>query len=93
MRSSRLPAAKRLIEFDFSSSRRFAASRSRLELGFVERRENVVFLGPSGVGKTHLTISLAIAAAQSSRRLYYHTLADLITPNHQPTVAGALVRS
>jgi hypothetical protein len=36
------------------------------ELGFVERRENVVFLGPPGVGKTHLAISLAIAAAQSA---------------------------
>ena len=49
------------------------------ELGFVERRENVIFLGPPGVGKTHLAISLAIAAAQSGRRVYYGTLADLIT--------------
>ena len=49
------------------------------ELGFVERRENVVFLGPPGVGKTHLAISLAIAAAQSGRRVYYGTLAELIT--------------
>jgi DNA replication protein DnaC len=48
------------------------------ELGFVERRENVIFLGPPGVGKTHLAISLAIAAAQSGRRVYYGTLADLI---------------
>ena len=35
--------------------------------------------GPPGVGKTHLAISLAIAAAQSGRRVYYGTLADLIT--------------
>ena len=34
------------------------------ELGFVGRRENVIFLGPPGVGKTHLAISLDIAAAQ-----------------------------
>ena len=39
-----------------------------------------MFLGPPGVGKTHLAISLAIAAAQSGRRVYYGTLADLITP-------------
>ena len=31
----------------------------------MERKENVIFLGPPGVGKTHLAISLAIAAAQS----------------------------
>jgi DNA replication protein DnaC len=49
------------------------------ELGFVDRRENVIFLGPPGVGKTHLAISLAIAAARSGQRVYYGTLADLIT--------------
>jgi DNA replication protein DnaC len=42
-------------------------------MGSLDRR-----YGP-GVGKTHLAISLAIAAAQSGRRVYYGTLADLIT--------------
>jgi DNA replication protein DnaC len=37
------------------------------ELGFVERRENVISLGPPGVGRTHMAISLAIAAAQRIR--------------------------
>ena len=32
---------------------------------------DVVLLGPPGVGKTHLAISLAIAAAQKGRRVYY----------------------
>ena len=36
------------------------------EFGFLQRKENVIFLGPPGVGKTHLAISLAIAAAQRS---------------------------
>jgi DNA replication protein DnaC len=48
-------------------------------LSFIERRENVVFLGPPGVGKTHLAISLAIAAAEHGRRVYYATLVDLIS--------------
>ena len=55
-------------------SRRRGASLH--QLGFVERRENVIFLGPPGVDKTHLAISLAIAA-QSGRRVYYGTLAEL----------------
>ena len=48
------------------------------EFGFEEFKENVVFLGPPGVGKTYLAISLTIAAAESRRKVYYGTLTDLI---------------
>jgi DNA replication protein DnaC len=47
-------------------------------------------LGPPGVGKTHLAISLAIAAAQYGRRVYYGTLADLITSLEEAEAAGRL---
>ncbi len=92
MRSSRLPAVKTLADFDFA----FQPSLQREQidslhtLGFVERRENVIFLGPPGVGKTHLAISLAIAAAQSGRRVYYGTLSDLITSLEEAQAAGRL---
>jgi DNA replication protein DnaC len=55
------------FDFTFQPSLRREQIESLHELGFVERRENVIFLGPPGVGKTHLAISLAIAAAQSGR--------------------------
>jgi DNA replication protein DnaC len=92
MRSSRLPAVKQLRDFDFTfqPSLRREQIESLHELGFVERRENVIFLGPPGVGKTHLAISLAIAAAQSGRRVYYGTLADLITSLEEAQAAGRL---
>lgn len=92
MRSSRLPAVKTLADFDFT----FQPSLKREQvdslhtLGFVERKENVILLGPPGVGKTHLAISLAIAAAQSGRRVYYGTLADLITSLEEASQAGHL---
>jgi DNA replication protein DnaC len=92
MRSSRLPAIKTLADFDFT----FQPSLKREQidslhtLGFIERRENVIFLGPPGVGKTHLAISLAIAAAQSGRRVYYGTLADLVTSLEEAQQAGRL---
>jgi DNA replication protein DnaC len=92
MRSSRLPAVKTLADFDFS----FQPSLQREQidslhtLGFVERRENVILLGPPGVGKTHLAISLAIATAQSGRRVYYGTLSDLITSLEEAQAAGHL---
>ena len=80
MRTSRLPAVKTLEDFDFSfqPSVKREQIESLHELGFVERAENVVLLGPPGVGKTHLAISLAIAAARQGRRVYYGTLADLV---------------
>ncbi len=48
--------------------------------------------GPPGVGKTHLAISLAIAAAESGRRVYYGTLAALIESLVDAKAAGQLSR-
>jgi len=71
-----------------------SVKRDQLEslhtLSFIERRENVVFLGPPGVGKTHLAVSFAVAAAEGGRRVYYATLADLITSLEDAQQAGRL---
>jgi DNA replication protein DnaC len=94
MRSSRLPAIKTLADFDFTfqPSIKREQVESLHQLGFVERKENVVFLGPPGVGKTHLALSLAVAAAQSGRRIYYGSLADLIASLEEAQAAGRLDR-
>jgi DNA replication protein DnaC len=92
MRSARLPAIKTLGDFDFSFQP--SVKREQLEslhtLSFIERKENVVFLGPPGVGKTHLAISLAVAAAESGRRVYYATLADLVSWLEEAQQGGRL---
>ncbi|MFQ5946745.1 MAG: IS21-like element helper ATPase IstB [Anaerolineae bacterium] len=92
MRSSRLPAIKTLEDFDFSFQPSLKREQidSLHELGFLERQENVIFFGPPGVGKSHLAISLAVAAAQSGRRVYFGTLADLITSLEEAKAAGRL---
>lgn len=94
MRSSRLPAIKTLAQFDFAfqPSIRREQIESLHELGFLARKENVIFLGPPGVGKTHLAISLAIAAAENGRRVYYGTLVALIESLEQAKAAGQLAR-
>lgn len=94
MRSSRLPAIKTIEQFDFAFQPSIQREQldSLHELGFIKRRENVIFLGPPGVGKTHLAISLAIAAAESGRRVYYGTLVNLIESLEQARAAGQLAR-
>jgi DNA replication protein DnaC len=94
MRSSRLPAVKTLADFDFSfqPSIKREQIENLHELTFLERKENVVLLGPPGVGKTHLAVSLAVAAALSGRRVYYGTLADLIHSLEEAQAAGRLAR-
>ncbi len=94
MRSSRLPYVKTLATFDFAFQP--SIKREQIdalhELGFVERKENVVFLGPPGVGKTHLAISLAITAAESGRKIYFGTLTDLVNSLEEAKAAGRLDR-
>ncbi len=47
-------------------------------LAFVERAQNVVFLGPSGVGKTHLAIALGYLATQRGMNVRFTSAADLV---------------
>ena len=62
------------------------------EPGFLDRAENVILLGPPGVGRTHLAISLAVTAAEAGRRVYYATLAGLIDSLMEAGAAGELAR-
>lgn len=74
------PAIKLLEDYDF----RFASGAPKKQiqaltsLAFVERKENVIFLGPSGVGKTHLAIALGYLATQGGLKTRFTTAADLI---------------
>lgn len=78
---SHLPAVKTLEDFDFA----FAPSldRTRVQalasLDFVRRKENVLLLGPPGVGKTHLAIALAVAACRAGLQTYFTSVAELVT--------------
>ena len=75
------PFVKTFDQFDFAfqpsiDERQIRELRS---LRFVHEASNVVFLGPPGVGKTHLSVALAEAAIQSGFGAYFMTAHDLVT--------------
>ena len=49
-----------------------------MTLRFIHNRENVVFLGPPGVGKTHLSVALGMRALQSDIATYYISAVKLV---------------
>jgi DNA replication protein DnaC len=80
IRAARFPARKSLEEFDFDHAR--SLKRDTIAhlgtLDFVTARENVVFLGPPGTGKTHLAIGLAIRACQAGHRVLFATASQWV---------------
>jgi len=76
MKTAGLPAAKTVEEYDFSFHPHLdkGAVMELFDLTFLSRKENVLFLGPPGVGKTHLAISLAIKACHHGFKFYFTTM-------------------
>jgi len=81
LKQARLPWIKSLEQFDFSfqPSIDHKLIRELSGLGFVERNENVVLLGPPGVGKTHLAVALGVKAAEAGHRLLFMSLDRLVS--------------
>ena len=77
---ARLPWIKTLEQFDFSFQPSIdrKVMRELAGLGFVERAENVILLGPPGVGKTHLAIALGVKACEAGHRVLFMTLDTMI---------------
>jgi len=80
IRLSRLPHRKGLDEFDFGFQP--GIDKRQIDelatLAFAARAENVILLGPPGVGKSHLAVGLAMTALRSGLTVYYTSLARLI---------------
>ena len=75
VKAARFPAVKTIDDFDFtvqtSVSRAVIAHLAQLD--FLAEAQNVVFLGPPGTGKTHLSIALGVAAARRGHRVAFAT--------------------
>lgn len=75
-----MPAIKSLEDYDFNFAT--GAPKAQIQelasLSFIERAENIVFLGPSGVGKSHLALALAYRAVMAGIKTRFITAADLM---------------
>jgi DNA replication protein DnaC len=80
LKTAGLPFAKTIEEYDFSFHPKIEKKSimELFDLTFLSRQENVIFLGPPGVGKTHLAIALAIKACQSGFSVYFTSMDALI---------------
>jgi DNA replication protein DnaC len=81
LRQARFPWIKTLeqFDFDFQPSLDRKQVRELAGLSFVERAHNVIVLGPPGVGKTHLAISLGVKAVEAGYSVLFLTLEALMT--------------
>ena len=97
IRLAKFPAVKSLDSFDFkampSLNKMMVLDLARCE--YVERRENIIPLGNSGTGKTHIALGLGLAACQKGLTVGFITAADrgvrirapdwcLTRPSHPP---------
>lgn len=74
------PFEKRLSDFDFTYQPSINKSEINdlATLRFIEQKENILFIGSSGVGKTHLAVSIGIEAAIQKYGVYFISCHDLI---------------
>ena len=81
LRQARFPYIKTLEQFDlgFQPSIDRKLVRELAGLGFVERGDNLLLLGPPGTGKTMLAVALGIKAIEAGHRVLFLTLETLIT--------------
>lgn len=80
IKAAKFPATKSFDSFDFKAIPKLNKMQV-LELArceWIDRRENVITLGPSGTGKTHVALALGLAACQKGMTVSFTTAAALV---------------
>jgi DNA replication protein DnaC len=80
VKAARFPVFKELADFDFSAIPSLNKAQI-LDLArgeYLQKRESIIFIGNPGLGKTHLSIGLALAACRQKRKVRFWTAASLV---------------
>jgi DNA replication protein DnaC len=94
IKAAKFPVVKSLDSFDFSAIPKLNKMQV-LELArceWIERRENVIALGPSGTGKTHVALGLGLAACQKGLSVGFTTAAALVSEMMEARYERRLLR-
>jgi DNA replication protein DnaC len=87
--TARLPLAKELAEFDFGGTPiNEALVRSLAGGAFLDQQRNVVLVGGTGTGKTHLCVAIARACIRAGRRGRFFNVVDLVNKLEAEARAG-----
>ena len=79
-RKASFPVTKRLAEFDYRHQTTITKRQVQqlLDFSFLDERANVVFIGPPGVGKTHLAIGIGLQAIEAGYKVLFNTALSLV---------------
>ena len=83
---------KRLAEFDYRHQTTITKRQvnALLDFGFIDNRANLVFIGPPGVGKTHLAIGIGHQAVEAGYKVLFRTALDLVEELELAEMKGEL---
>ena len=92
LRHASFPHHKSLSEFDYRAQTTISKREvnALLDFTFIEQRQNLVFIGPPGVGKTHLAIGISIKAIEAGYKVCFVTALELIELLELAELSGEL---
>jgi len=92
MRRAGFSTHKALSEFDYRAQTTVTKREinALLDFTFIEQRQNLVFIGPPGVGKTHLATGISVKAIEAGYKVLFMTALELIEMLELAEVAGEL---
>ena len=80
LQRAKFPQIKKLDEFDFKFQTTITKKQvwQLLDFSFIDNRENLAFIGPPGVGKTHLAIGIADKAVEVGYKVFFSSALELV---------------